>query len=351
MRWLVVHPGPEFSVHDLHIGWAEALRELGEHVIEYNMNDRLCFYDSVAIETGRKDDTGHPEFRKALTHDQAILMATNGLLSAAYQSWPDVILIVSGFFTPPRLLEIMRARKHKIVLLMTEAPYEDPRQLELAPYADATLLNDPVTIQAYRDACPVAEYSPHAYRPGIHVPRRDKHTEYDLAFSGTGYASRIDFFSRMQLDGLRVALAGNWVQLDEGSPLRRYLLHDVQDCLDNETTADLYQMTRAGINFYRREAQEDATAGGWAVGPREIEMAASQLFFLRDPRPEGDELLPMLPVYGSPEEAGELLRWWLDHDTQRERAAQAAREAVSGRTFTSNARMLLRLLDRQPVTI
>ena len=351
MRWLIVHPGPEFSVHDLYVGWAEALRELGETVLEYNMADRLTFYDSVAIETGTRDAEGHPEMRKALTHDEAIRLAANGLLSACYQAWPDVILIVSGFFTPPPLLQIMRARRHKIVMLMTESPYEDPRQLELAPYADVCLLNDPVTIGAYRDVCPVAEYSPHAYRPSVHYPQRPAEPAYDLVFSGTGYESRIEFFRAMRLRGLRVALAGNWIQLKPRSALRKYLIHDVDECIGNEQTAALYQDARAGINTYRREAEDDATAAGWAMGPREVEMAACGLWFLRDPRPEGDDLLPMLPTFDGPQDAGMVLRWWLDHDSQREDAARAARAAVADRRFTSNTKMLLRLLDRQPVTI
>src|SRR5262249_49726910 len=131
MRWLVVQPGPEFSVHDLYVGWTEALRDLGEHVLTYDLATRLTFYDSVALETGRDDGNGIREFRKALDHDEAIRLAANGLLSALYQGWPDVVLIVSGFFTPPPLLEIIRARRHKVVLLMTECPYEDPRQLAI----------------------------------------------------------------------------------------------------------------------------------------------------------------------------------------------------------------------------
>jgi hypothetical protein len=80
-------------------------------------------------------------------------------------------------------------------------------------------------------------------------------------------------------------------------------------------------------------------------------MAACGLWFLRDPRPEGDELFPQLPVFETAEQAGEMLRWALAHDTVRDVAARAARTAIAGRTFSSNARMLLRLLDRQPVTI
>lgn len=43
MRILMVHPGPDFSVHDLDVftGWQEAFQELGVEVAAYNLNDRL----------------------------------------------------------------------------------------------------------------------------------------------------------------------------------------------------------------------------------------------------------------------------------------------------------------------
>ena len=81
------------------------------------------------------------------------------------------------------------------------------------------------------------------------------------------------------------------------------------------------------------------------MGPREIEMAATELFYLRDPRPEGNQVLPMLPTFDGPGDASEKLRWWLAHDAEREKMARQARAAVADRTFTSNARRLLQLLD------
>ena len=74
-------------------------------------------------------------------------------------------------------------------------------------------------------------------------------------------------------------------------------------------------------------------------------MAACGLFFLRDPRPESDEVFPMLPTFASPEDAGEQLRWWLAHDSEREAASAAALDAISDRTFDRNAKSLLRLLN------
>jgi hypothetical protein len=59
----------------------------------------------------------------------------------------------------------------------------------------------------------------------------------------------------------------------------------------------------------------------------------------------------MLPTFTDPQGAGELLRWALKNDHLRATGAAAARQAIADRTFSSNARMLLRLLDHQSVTI
>jgi hypothetical protein len=91
-------------------------------VFTYNLGDRLTFYDAAFIETGHLDEAGNKEFRKAVTREQAIQLAANGILSTAYKAWPEVVLLVSAFFTPPDLLECLRARKHKLVLLHTECP-------------------------------------------------------------------------------------------------------------------------------------------------------------------------------------------------------------------------------------
>jgi spore maturation protein CgeB len=345
MRWLIGHPGPHFSVHDVYTGWVEALRGLGQEVFTYNLGDRLSFYDACLLDTGTTDASGRPGVRKAVGRDQAIELAANGILSAAYQTWPDVVLLVSAFFTPEYHVDMMRGRGHKIVLLHTESPYQDGSQLARAAHADLNLLNDPVNLAAYQAHGP-AEYMPHAYRPAIHHPGKPvPDLVCDLAFVGTGYPSRVEFFEAMDLDGLDVLLAGNWTALPPGSPLRGHIAHEDSECLDNEQAAGVYRSAACGLNLYRREAEEGSLGDGWAMGPREVEMAATGLFYLRDPRGEGDEVLPMLPTFTTPGEASEQLRWWLAHPAAREKRAAAAREAVAERTFANNARRLLELLE------
>jgi spore maturation protein CgeB len=227
--------------------------------------------------------------------------------------------------------------------------YQDDEQLIRAVFADVNILNDPLNISRYTELDGTAAYLPHCYRPGIHYPRRGPavpELASDLCFIGTAFASRIQFFEQMDLDGIDVLLGGQcWGDTAEDSKLRGYLGHSIDQCVDNHVAASHYRHAKMGINFYRRESEESHKGEGWACGPREIEMAACGLPFLRDPRPESDELFPMLPSFSSPEDASEQLRWWLAHGPEREKAASLAREAVADRTFENNARLLLKMID------
>jgi spore maturation protein CgeB len=336
MRFVVAQPGAAFSVQDVYAGWVEALRELGQEVVEYRLDERLTFYGAVLIE--RDGET-----RKALDAEGAHRLALNGLLADLYRAQPDVLLVISGFFIPRSLYELVRARGTKVVLIHTESPYEDERQAAVAEWVDLNLVNDPTNISRFPKG---TQYVPHAYRPSLHTPGPAvPDLVCDLGFVGTGFPSRIDFFERMNLTGLDVLLAGNWQALQEGSSLWPFLANDVEDCVDNSDAVDVYRSSKCGINIYRREAQAEDLVKGWAMGPREVEMAAAGLFFLRDPRPEGDEVFPMLPTFASPEDAGEQLRWWLDHEDERVELARKAREAIADRTFTAHAAKLLSLLS------
>ena len=50
MRVLVVHPGPKFSVADVHHGLVKGLRANGCQVGIFNLDDRLDFYAAAHVE-------------------------------------------------------------------------------------------------------------------------------------------------------------------------------------------------------------------------------------------------------------------------------------------------------------
>lgn len=336
MRALVVHPGPNFSVADVYRGWVKGLRACGVEVAELNLDERLSFYGQAHLKKNGR-------WYKAFDDEAVFHMASKGLEVACYEWWPDVVVVISAFFVPPSLYGIMRARGHKVVIVHTESPYEDDMQLRRAPHADVSIINDPTNLDRFREVT-TAAYIPHAYDPELHHPRKPvKGCGSDVFFVGTGYPSRIGFLEQIDWSGIDLALAGNWQLTDKQSPLRQHVIHPIENCFENHEAVGWYASTKASFNLYRKEASEHHD--GWAIGPREVELAACGTFFAREPRGEGDELFPMLPTFSTPEELGEVLRYYLNHDRERETAAMKAREAVADRTFANNAAELLRLLD------
>jgi spore maturation protein CgeB len=338
MRILAIEPGPNFSVADVHRGWCKAFTQLGCQVVNFNLADRLDFYTQAHVERGGR-------FVRAFDDEGALHLAAKGIEAAAFEVWPDLIVVTSGFFVPPAIYQLARERGFKVVLNHLECPYEDTRQMIRAGLVDANIINDPTNLESFRAVNPNTWYLPAAYDPDVHSPGPG-HPDLvcDFAFVGTGFDSRIRFFEAVRWEGIDVAFAGNWTETDVNSPLRKFVVHDLAECFPNDRTAELYRSAKISANLYRKEAQAPGLEHGWAVGPREVELAACGTFFLREPRPEGDELFPMLPTFSSPAEFGEQLRWWLNHETAREDAAQAVRAAVQNRTFINNAKALLRLL-------
>lgn len=333
----MVEPGPSFSVADVHRGWRKALSR--DHaVVNYNLGDRLTFYASAHIEGP------DGEWVRAVSADDAKRLAMQGVEASALRWWPDVVIFTSAFYVTADQLDLFRSRGMKVVVLHTESPYEDDRQLAIAPHADLNVLNDPTNLSTF-EMVSEAVYLPHSFDPEIHTPGPGvSDLKSDVCFVGTGYPSRIEFLEAVDWSGLDVILAGNWQALSDDSPLAPFVLHDRDACWANEEAVDLYRSTKLSFNLYRAEANMPTLAAGWAVGPREVELAAIGTFFLRQSRGESDELFPMLPTFSTPAELGDLCRWWATHDDERADAASAARQAVDGWTFDRRAEQLLELL-------
>jgi spore maturation protein CgeB len=348
MRVLAIEPGPAFSVADVHRGWVKA--HLGCDVVNFNFEDRLDFYSKVLFKRGRKTES-------ALTNSDAIVFASKGIEVVAFEWWPQIVLVTSCFFVPNFVLKVLRSRGMKVVLLLTESPYEDGKQLERAAYADIVLLNDPTNLEKFKAINPNTYYMPHAYDPEIHHPREvNPELASDFCFVGTGFPSRMEFFEQIDWSGIDVKLGGNWLSLPKRSmrhplrktsKLRKRVVHPMSYCLDNSEAVEFYTSAKASANLYRKEFEKGQSAAGWAMGPREVELSACQTFFLTEERGENREVLPMVPTFEGPKEFQAKLHYYLDHEDEREDIALKAREAIAGRTFESNAGRLLGLLERQ----
>lgn len=379
-RILIVHPGPEFSVHDVYRGWEKALRKQGHEVMTYNTNHRLMAYGSSWMPDYPEGWEGtralptcptcaQQPYKKAYTDDQVKTLAIKGVFELAYTFWPDIIFFVSGFFFDDATLQVLNARRHKLVILHTESPYQDEEQMKRGANVHLNLINDPANLAEWRSTVGSTYYLPHAYDPDIHYPHKvadlgiPRSYQADFAFVGTAFKSRRDFFGRlgfrdMHRDGLRLAIGGGgWGEAadePENAHLLDFLGHHPEMCVDNDETANVYRTAKVGLNLYRREGENEGDYSGWAMGPREVEMAACGLFFLRDPRPESDELFgDILPAFSGPEEASELIRRWASpsRNAQREILARKAREQVADRTFDASAARFMQYMDEAGLTV
>lgn len=339
MRVLLVEPGPHFSVADVCDGLHAGLIANGVDVCRLNLADRLNFYTEARIER-------HGKLVRAFEENAAIAMAAKGIEVACYEFWPDVVIVVSGFFVPPEVWAVLARRPHHVVLWCTESPYEDDRQAQPGRYVDTVVLNDPRNLGSFCSSVnPASYYFPHSYNPDRHHPGpADPDLECDFAFVGTGFPSRIEFFEQVDWTGINATFAGNWQQVSINSPLFPMLANDRSECVDNADAARLYRSAKVTANLYRKETSENGQADGWAMGPREVELAACGSFFMREPRGEGDELFPMLPTFTTPIEFEQQLRWWLAHPTERAEAAVAAHAAITDRTFTNTVQRLLTIV-------
>lgn len=336
-----MHPGPHWSVADVHNGWVEAFRELGLTVVDFNYGDRLLWYEQVSLPVdGSRDAYDH-----ALTLDEAQQLASKGIEAAMFEVWPDIVWFTAGGHIPKEIFHLARERHFTVVIHHTESPYEDDRQAVLAAEgcADLHLINDPTNLDAWREWAPNTWYVPHAYRPSLHHPYPPPPQKQDVVWVGSMWAERFMWWERFvkSAPDLSVRLAGNFTNAREHHPLLDLVVHDHDDCCDNDRAARLYSTAKVGLNIYRKSAERQELAYGWAMGPRELEMAACRLFFATEPRGENAEVLPMLPTFTTPEEAAEQARWWASHDKERDETAAAAQAAVAGRTFKNHAAKVL----------
>jgi len=336
VKILVVRPGPNFSVADVAAGWTRAFTELGHEVADLNLDDRLTFFEMAHHQ---RDG----EWVKSVDVQGAVALANSGISAVAFEFRPDLAVIISGFYVDPRQYAALRAAGIPTVLVHTESPYEDDRQLGRAPLVDLNILNDPTNLDRYP---PGTLYLPHAYDPNIHNAHGERcDRTADVVIVGTGYPSRIELLEAVDWTGIDLALAGNWPNLPPTSPLAGRLVHHPDECLPNVDAARLYRSARMSINIYRREAQRPELSDGWSMGPREVELAACRTFFVTEARGENRDVLPMIPTFSNPEELETQIRHYLDHPVEAATIAHQAHQAIAGRTFTHNVREVLRWMS------
>lgn len=356
MRALVVNPGPNYSVKDVANGWTAGLVANGVDVQTVDLEDVLTFF------SGAYREVTDGQYAKWLDIHEQWYLTSEIIKARAFTWWPDVVISISSFFVTPHLMDVLAARNMRLVHVYTESPYEDDNQLQRAQAGgDLVVLNDPINLDKYRAAGVNAIYLPHSYDPTVHKPGpvQAGHRS-DVCIIGSGYKSRVEFLSAMRWDNIDLKLLGNWTAA-AGTAIEQFVhLEDempfghpdrLMCCVDNIETVTWYQSTDMSMNLYRREANRPDLSDGWAMGPREVELAACGTFYITQPRGENVDVLPSVPKFNEPGEAEELIRFYLANENARAQISREARSRLADWTFKNRVAEVLRLLDRQPVNV
>jgi len=341
MKILSVGPAAYFSVWDVFKGQTAGLRANGVKVYEFDYGKRLRVFMEFLTWAARRKKTVEGSAEKLYT------MAGESIYVTAKALEVDLVWMNSPLHIHSLILHLLRRDGVRIAGYMSEAPYEDERWLVRAPLFDYCFINDPVSLDHWREVNPQTYYLPHAFDPERHHLNGHVEKDFDVMFIGTGFPSRRKFFEKVDWTGITAKFAGYWPKVPTKTKLRPYLEFRV---VDNAEAVELYQRSRIGLQLHRVDTyyagghQIDA-GSAYSLGPRSYELAACGVFQLSDKRPELTEVFgDSVPTFSTPAELEEKVRYYLANPGEREEMAQRQREAVQPCTFANRMKDVLDII-------
>ena len=328
IRILLVATAAETSVFDVYRGYRRTLERAGHDVRVYDLNTYLKFYT-------RAFSIGKTEQQVSVIHpEQIMLAATERVVTEALLHQAELVLIISGLAFHPNILELLKRVHIPVAVVLTECPYDDEPQLKFAELCDWAFVNDKASLPKFQEVTQ-AHYLPAAHDPEVHrmVPIQVGQDASYVLMVATWFPERVEFFSQINWDGVRLKLYGPCVTDDKKAMPwpKEHVLSPYYGgiMVDNHDIAALYATTKIGINIHRRHPR------GYSINPRTYELAACGCFQLcDDSRPELWEIFgDSVPTFGSAQELEDQIHYYLAHDRARQDCIAKAMQAVQPHTF------------------
>jgi spore maturation protein CgeB len=230
---------------------------------------------------------------------------------------------------------LLHKAKIAAAVLLTESPYEDTDQLDFtSPYPGMLIMtNELVSARKYG-----WRYVPHSYDPEVHrpLPQSEVATRCDVLLVGTGWPERQKLLESIDWTGIDFKLFGVWPDLTQDSPIWKYHTSAV---VDNARIAQLYCGAKICLNQHR------ASDAACSLGPRAYEIAGCGAFQLCDYRSElVNEFGTSIPPYRNADELQGMIWYFLEHDSERVKAAEQARQRAAAYTFEARMNKVLPML-------
>lgn len=349
VRILLVHPGASWSTADIWTGLKGALERAGVELVNYALDGRIGYAGAFLDQAWRMKRKAEPDCVK-YTDADVFYLASTGVLERALRFECDWAIVVSGMYIHPDAMIMLRRAGVKVALLLSESPYNDDRALPFAECADVVWVNERSRVPVFRERNPHTYYWQHAIDPMRHkrgATETDKEAAtHDVVFVGTGFVERIWTLEAVDWSGIDLGLYGTWNLIGSRNRLRQHLRGPV---VPNDVTAALYRRAKVGLNLHRTSVTygrvvphiEDAES----MGPRCYELAATGCFFATDYRAEvADVFGTTVPVFHSPQELEETIRYYLAHDDERQAIADSLPGMVTSHTFDDRVAEMLSVL-------
>jgi len=341
MKILLVHPAANYATAEVHDGLAKGLEMHGQEVIRFSLDGRMNVMAQYLHFLHAIKEAAPP------SKEEILYQTSVQILERALRFNVDLVLVVAGMSFHPDVVELLHRAHLPIAILCTESPYDDAPQLKMARNAYACWTNERNSLPAFKEVQPYTFYWQHAFDPERHntKPPTIEMPRHDVVFVGTGFRERVEFLEQVDWTGIDLGLYGVWELLDDDSPLRQCVQ---SDAIPNEWAIAAYKAAKMSFSLHRRSVGYGPDAllidegAASSLGPRDYELAASGVFFISDDRAEAEEVFGgALPIFRDPTEFGDMMRWWLGHDKEREERARKLCEAVQGNTFENRARDLI----------
>lgn len=331
-------------------GLLYGLREHGAHVDQYRLDTRIEASHKALHALWRMKKKADPTLPRPTNVDVGY-HAGVGIVEMALRQQPDVVLVVSAMLLHPDVIVMMKRAGLRVVVLMTESPYDHEYEMKVAAMVDGIWTNERLMVPEFRTVNACAGYLPHGWHPLKHfVSARSigDLPSHDVVFVGSGFAERVKFFNAIDWSGIDLGLYGTWT----GLGLKPEVMACVRGAqINNEQAASLYRRAKIGLNLYRtskgfgRAAPKITEAE--SLSPRAYELAACGSFHLSEYRKEVAEVFgPVVPTFSTPTEAAALIRYWLTQPDERARLAAQLPACVAEASWVDRAKTVLGDLSR-----
>lgn len=268
VKILLASPAELMSTYDVYTGYKNALEKIGVELQIYDLAARAN-YHRIALKRFLKKDICY-------SWQNISELACAEIVYQAFIYKPDLVLIMSGLFFHPNVLIALGRAGFKLTWLFTECPYDDDKQLFLAKFVHLCIIDDLLSLKAFRKVNRNSYYLPKACDLSRHFKHEtDPKYKSDVIFIGTGFKNRIDLFELINWENIDLKIFGYW-NLKRGSKLKKYLTKSI---ISNNETVKFYSNTKIAINLHR-----EGTA--YSANPRVYELAATKTFQISDKRDE-----------------------------------------------------------------